>query len=78
MIRFDVNGSDHVNLLNNERIFMLYIYIYIEEYNNGGIVILLKDIEDLELIDEIIELLDFFMKYINIKYDNVIKELRLL
>ncbi len=38
----------------------------------------LKDIEDLELTDEIIESLDFFMKYTNIKHDNVIKEPRLL
>ncbi|WP_431607844.1 hypothetical protein [Staphylococcus aureus] len=49
-----------------------------EEYNNGGIAIPLKDIEDLELTDEIIESLDFFMKYTNIKHDNVIKEPRLL
>ncbi|WP_434801360.1 hypothetical protein [Staphylococcus aureus] len=52
--------------------------MYTEEYNNGGIAIPLKDIEDLELTDEIIESLDFFMKYTNIKHDNVIIESRLL
>ncbi|MDN8660372.1 hypothetical protein Q0N58_14570 [Staphylococcus aureus] len=54
------------------------IHIYTEEYNNGVISIPLKDIEDLELTDEIIESLDFFMKYTNIKHDNVIIESRLL
>ncbi|AUU60582.1 DUF6978 family protein [Staphylococcus aureus] len=78
MIRFDVNGSDHANSPNNERIPMPHIHIYTEEYNNGGIAIPLKDIEDLELTDEIIESLDFFMKYTNIKHDNVIIEPRLL
>ncbi|WP_373958241.1 DUF6978 family protein [Staphylococcus aureus] len=78
MIRFDVNGSDHANPPNNERIPTPHIHIYTEEYNNGGIAIPLKDIEDLELTDEIIESLDFFMKYTNIKHDNVIKEPRSL
>ena len=40
--------------------YLRHIYIYTEEYNNGGIAIPLKDIEDLELTDEIIESLDFF------------------
>ncbi len=51
MIRFDVNGSDHANSPNNERIPTPHIHIYTEEYNNGGIAIPLKDIEDLELTD---------------------------
>ena len=59
MIRFDVNGSDHANPPNNERIPTPHIHIYTEEYNNGVISIPLKDIEDLELTDEIIESLDF-------------------
>ncbi|HFV9309916.1 TPA: hypothetical protein ACIAJF_002255 [Staphylococcus aureus] len=78
MIRFDVNGSDHANPPNNEIIPTPHIHIYTEEYNNGVISIPLKDIEDLELTDEIIESLDFFMKYTNIKHDNVIIESRLL
>lgn len=53
-------------------------HIYTEEYNNGGIAIPLKNIEDIELTDEIIESLDFFMKYTNIKHDNIIIEPRLL
>ncbi|WP_457804141.1 DUF6978 family protein [Staphylococcus aureus] len=36
MIRFDVNGSDHANPPNNERIPTPHIHIYTEEYNNGG------------------------------------------
>ncbi|HHS2976263.1 TPA: hypothetical protein ACTELY_002418 [Staphylococcus argenteus] len=44
----------------------------------GGIAIPLKDIKDLELTDEIMESLEFFMKYPNIKHDNVIIEPRLL
>ncbi|WP_411858994.1 DUF6978 family protein, partial [Staphylococcus aureus] len=39
MIRFDVNGSDHANPPNNERIPTPHIHIYTEEYNNGGIAI---------------------------------------
>lgn len=59
--------------------YLRHIYTYI--LKNIIMVVLsipLKDIEDLELTDEIIESLDFFMKYTNIKHDNVIKEPRLL
>ncbi|HHS2976264.1 TPA: DUF6978 family protein [Staphylococcus argenteus] len=35
MIRFDVNGSDHANPPNNERIPTPHIHIYTEKYNNG-------------------------------------------
>lgn len=58
--------------------YLRHIYTYI--LKNIIMVVLrsIKDIEDLELTDEIIESLDFFMKYTNIKHDNVIKEPRLL
>ncbi|MGK0110181.1 hypothetical protein ACRCIL_00110 [Staphylococcus aureus] len=78
MIRFDVNGSDHANPpLLYSSVYMCICGVGILSLF-GGIAIPLKDIEDLELTDEIIESLDFFMKYTNIKHDNVIKEPRLL
>ncbi|MBW0769189.1 hypothetical protein KYJ98_02390 [Mammaliicoccus lentus] len=78
MIRFDVNGSDHANPPNYKRIPTPHIHIMTDEYNNGGIAIPLKDIEDIELTDEIIDSLDFFMNYTNIKHDNVIIKPKLL
>lgn len=74
MIRFDVNGSDHANPPNYERIPTPHIHIITDEYDNGGIAIPLKEIEDIELIDELFDSLEFFMDYTNIKRENVIIE----
>ncbi|UXR68581.1 hypothetical protein MUA61_09870 [Staphylococcus pasteuri] len=74
MIRFDVNGSDHVNPPNYERIATPHIHIFTDEYENGGIAIPLEKIEDIELIDELLDSLEFFMDYTKIKRENVIIE----
>lgn len=78
MIRFDVNGSDHANPPNYERIPTPHIHINTDEYDNGAIAIPLKEIQDIELIDELIDSLEFFMDYTKIKRDNVIIEPKLL
>nr|WP_053037834.1 hypothetical protein [Staphylococcus haemolyticus] len=72
MIRFDVNGSDH------SFVPTPHLHIFTEEYDNGRTVIPLSDIKDVELIDELIDSLDFFMDYAKIKHDNVIIESNLL
>lgn len=59
MVRFDVNGSDHANPPNNERIPTPHIHIFTDEYMNGGIAIPLH-----ELDDYLIETADFCV-YVN-------------
>ncbi|MBZ8176048.1 hypothetical protein FOG27_11170 [Staphylococcus delphini] len=72
MIRFDVNGSDHANPPNFDRIPTLHLHIMTDEYKNGTIAIPLHDIQNIELINEMIDALDFFMDYTKIKKDNII------
>ncbi|EGQ3686728.1 hypothetical protein I0642_002602 [Staphylococcus pseudintermedius] len=43
-----------------------------DEYKNGTIAIPLYDIQNIELINEMIDALDFFMDYTKIKKDNII------
>lgn len=74
MIRFDVNGSDHANPPNYERIPTPHIHIITDEYDNGGIAIPLKEIKNIKLVDELMDSLDFFMDYTKIKRENVIIE----
>lgn len=72
MIRFDVNGSDHANPPNFDRIPTPHLHIMTDEYKNGTIAIPLYDIQNIELINEMIDALDFFMDYTKIKKDNII------
>ncbi|WP_420822116.1 DUF6978 family protein [Staphylococcus cornubiensis] len=72
MIRFDVNGSDHANPPNFNRIPTPHIHIMTAEYEYGGIAIPLHEIKNIHLINELIDALDFFMNYTNIKRENVI------
>lgn len=72
MIRFDVNGSDHANPPNFNRIPTPHLHIMTDEYKNGTIAIPLHDIQNIELINEMIDALDFFMDYTKIKKDNII------
>ncbi|WP_438363574.1 DUF6978 family protein [Staphylococcus rostri] len=78
MIRFDVNGSDHANPPNYARVPTPHIHIYTDEYKNGAIAIPLSDIEDIDLANELIDSLDFFMSYTNISNKNVIINQNLL
>lgn len=78
MVRFDVNGSDHANPPNNERIPTPHIHIFTDEYMNGGIAIPLHEIDDIELIDELLDSLEFFIDYTNIKRKDVIITPKLL
>lgn len=72
MIRFDVNGSDHAQVPTP------HLHIFTEEYDNGKIVIPLSDITNKELVNELLDSLEFFMNFANIKPDNVIIEPNLL
>lgn len=78
MVRFDVNGSDHANPPNNKRIPTPHIHIFTDEYMNGGIAIPLHEIDDIELIDELLDSLEFFIDYTNIKRKDVIITPKLL
>lgn len=78
MIRFDVNGSDHSNPPNYERVPTPHLHIFTNEYCNGGIAVPLSEVNDVELTDELIDSLEFFMNYTNIKRENVIIKPKLL
>ena len=78
LIRFDVNGSDHSNPPNYERIPTPHLHFINEEYDYGRIAIPLHEIVDIELIDEIVDALEFFMDYTNIKHENIIIKSKLL
>lgn len=78
LIRFDVNGSDHSNPPNYERIPTPHLHFINEKYDYGRIAIPLHEIVDIELIDEIVDALEFFMDYTNIKHENIIIKSKLL
>ncbi|VEG63208.1 MULTISPECIES: DUF6978 family protein [Staphylococcus] len=74
MVRFDVNGSDHINPPNKERIPTPHLHIFTEKYKNGGIAIPLSELVDTQIIKDISEALEFFVGFSNINMDDVIIE----
>lgn len=74
LIRFDINGSDHFNYEDNHNIPTPHLHIFNEEYSNGQLAIPLHNVYDKQLIDELMDGLEFFMDYSNIMRDNVVIE----
>ncbi|MDW4232606.1 DUF6978 family protein [Staphylococcus saprophyticus] len=72
MVRFDVNGSDHENPPDFKVIPTPHLHIFTDEYDNGRIAVPLNEITDIILVNEIIDSLEFFMDYTNIKRDSLV------
>ncbi|KIX90217.1 hypothetical protein TP70_08880 [Staphylococcus microti] len=78
MIRFDVNGSDHYNSTNDTLVPTPHLHIFTEEFDNGRIAVPLSDLQSEQLIEALIDSLEFFMDYSNINCENVTIETNLL
>ena len=49
-----------------------HLHIFTDEYDNGRIAVPLNEITDIILVNEIIDSLEFFMDYTNIKRDSLV------
>lgn len=70
LVRLDMSGSPHDDRFGNS-VDTPHVHIFDEEHNNGRWAIPLSDLSDSEIIFELYDSLVLFLKYNNVKIDNV-------
>lgn len=70
LVRLDMSGSPHDDRFGNS-VDTPHVHIFDEEHNNGRWAIPLSDLSDSEIIFELYDSLIIFLKYNNVKIDNV-------